>query len=254
MRIRSKVKLSYITNDKERKASFRKRKKGLIKKATELSTLCGVDACAIIYSPYDPKPEVYPSPAGVQQVLTRFKMMSEMDQTKKMVNQESFLLQRIEKANEQLKKLQRDNREKEITQLMYRSLTNEESVLKGLNIQDLNALSWVIDVKLKEIDMRMERLGKRQMQDDYELQLQRDNVMVQQAAMEVMQGSSGENTATVVAAADRPSGFEAAYFANMQSLQPQPQPQWFLDMVKKDQEQMELGGGDIMLPFRESRQ
>ena len=38
-----------------------------------------------------------------------------MEQSKKMINQESFLRQRIEKGNEQLKNQGKDNREKEIT-------------------------------------------------------------------------------------------------------------------------------------------
>ena len=101
---RKKVKLAYISNDSARKATFKKRKKGLMKKVSELSTLCGIEACAIVYSPYDAQPEVWPSPIMVQRVLSQFKNMPEMEQSKKMVNQEHFLRQRIGKANEQLKK------------------------------------------------------------------------------------------------------------------------------------------------------
>ena len=83
---RKKVKLAYISNDSARKATFKKRKKGLMKKVSELSTLCGIEACAIVYSPYDAQPEVWPSPIMVQRVLARFKNMPEMEQSKKMVN------------------------------------------------------------------------------------------------------------------------------------------------------------------------
>ncbi|MBA0729100.1 hypothetical protein Golax_025374 [Gossypium laxum] len=55
--IRKKVKLAYITNDSSRKGNYRKRKKGLMRKMSELSTLCGIGACAIIYSPYESQPE-----------------------------------------------------------------------------------------------------------------------------------------------------------------------------------------------------
>ncbi|XP_021911437.1 agamous-like MADS-box protein AGL80 [Carica papaya] len=68
-----------------------------MKKVSELSTLCDVKACAIIYSPYDSKLEVWPSPLGAQHVLADFKRMPEMDQSKKMMNQESILRQRITK-------------------------------------------------------------------------------------------------------------------------------------------------------------
>ncbi|GMY22888.1 agamous-like MADS-box protein AGL80 [Fagus crenata] len=137
---RKKVKLAYATNDSARKATFKKRKTGLLKKVGELSTLCGIETCAIIYSPYDTQPEVWPSPMEVQSTIAKFKMMPEMDQSKKMVNQESFLRQRITKAKEQLKKQQRENREKEMTQVMYR------------DIVDLNDLGWLIDNNIKEIE------------------------------------------------------------------------------------------------------
>ncbi|KAL5575270.1 hypothetical protein UlMin_016969 [Ulmus minor] len=156
---RKKVKLAYITNDSTRKATFKKRKKGLMKKVSELSTLCGIDACAIIYSPYDTKPEIFPSTLGVQRVLTKFKNMSEMEQNKKMLNQDSFLRQRIMKANDHLKKQMKDNWEMKMIRVMSRVLT--EKNLNGLSIMDLNDLRWLVDQKLKEIYWMMESTEKR---------------------------------------------------------------------------------------------
>ncbi|XP_047938059.1 MADS-box transcription factor 56-like [Salvia hispanica] len=91
---RKKVTLAYVKNDSERKTSYKKRKKGLIKKVSELSTLSGVSTCVIIYSPYDPVP--VPSPFRAQSVLARFRKLSNMDQSKKMVNEESFIRQQID--------------------------------------------------------------------------------------------------------------------------------------------------------------
>ncbi|XP_021911215.1 agamous-like MADS-box protein AGL80 [Carica papaya] len=101
--IGNKVELAYVTNDSARKATLKK-KKGLMKKVSELSTLCDVKAYAIMYNPYDSKLEVCPSPLGAQHVLADFKRIPEIEQGKKMVNQESVLLQRITKATDQLKK------------------------------------------------------------------------------------------------------------------------------------------------------
>ena len=89
---RKKVKLAYIVNDSARKATFKKRKRGLMKKVSELSTLCGIEACAIVFSPYDAQPELWPSPIGVQRVLSQFKKMPEMEQSKKMVHFSDTLL------------------------------------------------------------------------------------------------------------------------------------------------------------------
>ncbi|XP_031103983.1 agamous-like MADS-box protein AGL80 [Ipomoea triloba] len=155
---RKKVKLAFITNDSARKATLKKRKKGLIKKVSELSTLCGIDACAIIYSPYENQPEVWPSTAGAQRVVAQFKRMPEMEQSKKMVNQEGFIRQRIAKASEQLKKQHKENREKEITEVMFQCLTGKG--LHSLILTDLNDLAWLIDQNLKEINKRIEDLQK----------------------------------------------------------------------------------------------
>ncbi|XP_021887773.1 agamous-like MADS-box protein AGL80 [Carica papaya] len=118
---RKKVKLTYITNNSAKKATFKKRKKELMKKVCELSTLCDVKACAIIYSLYDSQPNLWFSSLGAQHMLVDFKRMPEMEQSKKMVNQKSFLHQKIIKVTDQLKKQCNDNREKEITDIMIYS-------------------------------------------------------------------------------------------------------------------------------------
>ncbi|KAL2497912.1 Agamous-like MADS-box protein AGL80 [Abeliophyllum distichum] len=96
---KKKVKLAFITNDSTRKTTFNKKKKGLMKNVSELNTLCGIDTCAIIYSPYESQPEVWPDTQGVHCVLVQFKWMPVMEQSKK--NQESLIRQRIAKASEQ---------------------------------------------------------------------------------------------------------------------------------------------------------
>ena len=92
---RKKVKLAFILNNASRKATYKKRKKGLLKKVHELSTLCGIPAGAIIYSPYDPTPEVWPDADGIQQVIAAFRSLPELERHKNMVNQEEYLKQRI---------------------------------------------------------------------------------------------------------------------------------------------------------------
>ncbi|KAI3444877.1 hypothetical protein Pfo_001542 [Paulownia fortunei] len=156
---RKKVTLAYITNDSERKASFKKRKKGLIKKVSELSTLCGVEACAIIYSQYDPEPEVWPSRLGAQAVLARFRKMSEMDQTRKMVNQESFTRQRIKKAEDQLRRAQKENKRREMENFMFQCLAGMVS-LEHFDLHDAAEMGWVINQILRDINSRMEALKR----------------------------------------------------------------------------------------------
>ena len=148
--------MAYITNDTARKACFKKRKKGFIKKVSELSTLCDVNVCAIIYSPYDTQPEVWPSPEGVQRVLAQFNSMPVSEQSKKMFNQSTFLTERIEKAQEQFKNQKKENRKMEMERVMSQSLCGKP--LEGLMLMDLKDLEWTIDQNIKQVQSRMKSL------------------------------------------------------------------------------------------------
>ncbi|KAI3418645.1 MADS-box domain-containing protein [Psidium guajava] len=153
---RKKVTLAYTANDAARKATFKKRSKGLMKKVRELRTLCGIEASAIVYDSQQAEPEVWPSMLGARCAIARFKNMSEMDQSKRMVNQQGFIRQRIQKAMEQLKRQLRENREKEICQVMYRALVSQP--LQGLTIVDLNDLGWMLEKTEKEIEEKIKKL------------------------------------------------------------------------------------------------
>ncbi|XP_058762984.1 agamous-like MADS-box protein AGL80 [Vicia villosa] len=153
---RRKLKLAFIENDKARKLTYNKRKKSLLKKVDEITTLCGIYACAIIYGPYDPRPEIWPSPSRVEKVLSKFKTAPEFDQSRRMVNQESFLKQRISKGENQLQKQRRDNRENETTMLMFQCLHAGKVVPNDVSMGGLNDLAWLIDQNLKKIGRRLE--------------------------------------------------------------------------------------------------
>ncbi|KAG6519217.1 hypothetical protein ZIOFF_022709 [Zingiber officinale] len=55
--------LGWIAHDATRRATFKKWKRSLLKKVSELATLCSIDACAVVYGPEEEAPEVWPSPA-----------------------------------------------------------------------------------------------------------------------------------------------------------------------------------------------
>ncbi|CAJ2640485.1 unnamed protein product [Trifolium pratense] len=152
---RRKVNLACITDDSKRRATFIKRKNGLVKKMDEITTLCGVEACAIIFCENDPQPVIWPSPRGVHTVLSRFRRLPELEQSKKMQNQESFLKERIQKGQEKLKKLRNENRKKELTNLMFQCL-NAGQITDNVGMNDLNGLSWLIDQNTRQIERYME--------------------------------------------------------------------------------------------------
>lgn len=151
-----KVKLDFIKNDKKRKATFMVREKGLIKKVRELSILCDVHACAIIYSPYDVEPTVWPSTLGVQQVISEFNNMSKMERNNRSFDHTTFMQQRIEKVDGQVRKQQTRNRENEITQMMIDGMLIGKKMLQNLSLSDLDDLESKVEIKLAEIDKRIE--------------------------------------------------------------------------------------------------
>ncbi|GAU21574.1 hypothetical protein TSUD_35370 [Trifolium subterraneum] len=150
---RKKVKLAFIADDSARKATYKKRKKGIIKKVSELTILCGIPACAIISNPFDSKTEVWPDLAGAKQIIERYQNSSVIDGAKN-VNQESFLLQRITKAREHLKKQKQDNREKEMTIRMIEYMKNKQ-LPDDLSVPDLKEFDKLIEKNLKEIENKI---------------------------------------------------------------------------------------------------
>ncbi|CAN0920842.1 Agamous-like MADS-box protein AGL80 [Linum grandiflorum] len=156
-----KVKLAYITNDSARKATYHKRKKGLIKNVSKLSTLCDVQACAILYSLYHTQPEIWPPTlVGVHQVLPRFKNIPYLEQSRKIVNQEKFLKERIEKAEEQFRKQKSNNKEKMVNNIVFNCLTGR-MLLTSLAPCDLDDIARVVDQQINDLDERLVEISCR---------------------------------------------------------------------------------------------
>ncbi|KEH42868.1 putative transcription factor MADS-type1 family [Medicago truncatula] len=155
--IRKKVKLAFILNDSARKRTYNKRKKGIIKKVRELTTLCDIPACAIISNPFDSTTEVWPNMEGAIQVIERYQN-AYIKHKKNNVDQESFLLQQITKTREQLEKQREQNNENELDIHMVRHLQNQE-LPDDLTVTDLRDYDKLIEKKMKEIDDKIVALS-----------------------------------------------------------------------------------------------
>ncbi|PPS08170.1 hypothetical protein GOBAR_AA12474 [Gossypium barbadense] len=75
---RKKVKLAWIANNTTRRASLKKRRLGLVKKVMELTTLCGIEACLVIYSPDEQEPMVWPSQEEARRLIQKFYQVPEI--------------------------------------------------------------------------------------------------------------------------------------------------------------------------------
>ncbi|KAK0583760.1 hypothetical protein LWI29_002634 [Acer saccharum] len=151
---RKKVNLSWIVKDSARKASLKKRTVGLLKKVSELSTLCRVEAFVIIYSPDDRQLVMWPTHSEVQEKLTRFNNMPEMERTKKMENQETYLKERVRKLEEQFDQQQKKNMELKVSNLMHN--VYEGNFLDEMNITDLESLVQFVNEKRTIIKIKLE--------------------------------------------------------------------------------------------------
>ncbi|XP_023637089.1 MADS-box transcription factor PHERES 2 isoform X3 [Capsella rubella] len=79
-----RMKYSLIEDEAARKVLFYERKREIIKKLSELSTLCGVKTCGVIYSPYNPELEAWPSREGAEGVITEFMEVPVAKRTERM--------------------------------------------------------------------------------------------------------------------------------------------------------------------------
>lgn len=117
---KKKINLTYISNKTIRRRAFNQRKRGFLKKLNDLKILCGIDACAVIYNPFNSNPEAWPSQSGVNNVIE--KLLMETNSKCKLVNHEEFLNQHISKVEKQTGKLIGDNKEICLKDVMFKYL------------------------------------------------------------------------------------------------------------------------------------
>ncbi|XP_010476079.1 PREDICTED: agamous-like MADS-box protein AGL82 [Camelina sativa] len=92
---RKMVKMEKIPNEKTRITTYKKRKACLYKKASEFSTLCGVDTCLVVYGPSRAgdemvaEPELWPKDESkVREIITKYRDIASSSCTKTYTVQE----------------------------------------------------------------------------------------------------------------------------------------------------------------------
>ncbi|KAK8484832.1 hypothetical protein V6N13_139686 [Hibiscus sabdariffa] len=154
---RKKIKIAYINNDVARNAAYKKKKNGMVKKLSELTTLCGVGACVVLHpSGSNSQPETWPSTVAARSLSSEYKTLP----VTRMVNQENFLKQQITKVIERLEQQRKENRKMKLIQIMYQNLGREGPL--NVKKEDLVELGELIDEKLKDIDKRIQALAKQE--------------------------------------------------------------------------------------------
>ncbi|XP_057425622.1 agamous-like MADS-box protein AGL80 [Lotus japonicus] len=145
-----KVKLAYITDNMARKISYNKRKKNIIKKVSELTTLCGIEACVIIPNPFDSKPEIWPNVEGAMKVIERYQN-TPVKKKNMTLNQESFITQMTSKSQDKLSKVCRQIREKKLTMSAF-NCVKDGALPEGLIVTDINDIKMHLEKMMKEVN------------------------------------------------------------------------------------------------------
>ncbi|GAB2291781.1 hypothetical protein Dimus_026034 [Dionaea muscipula] len=154
---RAKLPMRFIEKEKTRNITFLKRKKGLKKKAYELSTLCDVPICIIIYPNNNnnnnddhnnnvakSEAEIWPSsPQKVLDVLNRYILLPQEDQQRRALNLSDILRGKKKKAEQDLLKLQQKS--------MATKYPTWHSVLAGLDKDQLIQMASDLDDKCRMI-------------------------------------------------------------------------------------------------------
>ncbi|KAK2647406.1 hypothetical protein Ddye_014895 [Dipteronia dyeriana] len=164
---RRKIKQELISNESKRKVTFKKRKGGLLKKMNELTTLCGVMGCAIIYSTFDNRSEIWPSPPELALVFDRFKKTSEEERDKYTVDQKTFFGRHISRSSNALERERKKNQWLEMELTLIDCLAG-----KSLNdlkcLEDLKELEVLLEEKIKCFTDKIETMGLESKQVNYE--------------------------------------------------------------------------------------
>lgn len=175
---REKIQIKKIDNATARQVTFSKRRRGLFKKAEELSVLCDADVGLIIFSSTGKLFEY--SSSSMREILERHSLHSKnLDK----LDQPSLELQLVENSN--YSKLSKEVAEKT---RQLRQMRGEE--LQGLSIEELQQLERSLEAGLGRV---IDKKGERIMNEishlqEKGMQLMEENERLRQQVMEISNG------------------------------------------------------------------
>ncbi|KAK4843241.1 hypothetical protein QYF36_005782 [Acer negundo] len=175
---REKIQIKKIDNVTARQVTFSKRRRGLFKKAEELSVLCDADVALIIFSSTGKLFEY--SSSSMKEILERHRLHAK---NLEKLDQPSLELQLVENSNH-------TRLSKEIAEKSHqlRQLRGEE--LQGLNIEELQRLEKSLEVGLNRV---IEKKGQKIMKEISHLQskgmqLMEENERLKQQVADISNG------------------------------------------------------------------
>ncbi|QHO40935.1 hypothetical protein HN51_006905 [Arachis hypogaea] len=149
-KMKRRVKLQLIDDMNSRKATFRKRRAGLLKKLEQLAILCDIQACIAIFGPGDKSPTVWPSVEEAKEIVERFEEIPEPERSSRMVTHQEYRQQKVIWMEKQLEKLKKLNDQKEMAIFLHK-IYNEHRPITDFSDDELDRFVTYVDDKLKAV-------------------------------------------------------------------------------------------------------
>ncbi|PIN09963.1 hypothetical protein CDL12_17452 [Handroanthus impetiginosus] len=127
---RKRVSHKKISNEREKNVTFVKTVESLIKKANDLSILCGVDIGIVVHKPTEYNAVLWPNPEIFHERMQKFLRISERERAKKMMTHDKFLKKKLNDEKEDMQKYQNKNYMNESCLLMNELFANDEMLKK----------------------------------------------------------------------------------------------------------------------------
>ncbi|KAK1281260.1 Agamous-like MADS-box protein AGL80 [Acorus gramineus] len=158
---RKRLNISWIANDGARRVTLRKRKKGLTKRLSEITTLCNTLGSMVIYTPEKEEPvEVWQDKAKAQAVFHAYMQLPESERNLKTLDAEGLFYNRIAKYRDQLSRIERDNRAKQVDIFALRILQGEG--VYGMSAKDIEDLFSMVDTKAELLKATIDTMRNNQ--------------------------------------------------------------------------------------------
>ncbi|KAA3455999.1 agamous-like MADS-box protein AGL92 [Gossypium australe] len=120
----------------------------------ELTTLCGTEACLVIYSPDEQPPVVWPSHDEVQRLIEKFYQAPEFEHIKKMMNLETYMQETISMLQDQLEKMKGKTwnlRQGKLEAEQFMLQIHQGKMLDDFNVNELDWLIWYVEIMWTDI-------------------------------------------------------------------------------------------------------
>ncbi|EPS57157.1 hypothetical protein M569_17664 [Genlisea aurea] len=163
---RSRIKYELISDDRTRRETFKKRKKGLFKKLNELKVLCNIDVCGVIIDDTrGQQPEVWPSHHDATRVIQRFDELPSSSKSVNMLDQTRYLRLNVARINSNLEKESSKVRSWEKELFLGRCLMDDGAVKAAATDDDddaafgLEEMLRLVEMKIVLVDRRIAEIG-----------------------------------------------------------------------------------------------